>query len=249
MSSVDIFFVGQSNVFQTDTRTAAGSLLVQADVPAWTAIQIGVGTDLDLKVTPWSSLDSRYMTYSYSGSRQWCAAPEACVRRLVDTYGHSPRLFRYGVGASRFSDHWTSSGYYFTAICQSQIAAALASTKYAGAPSRRIIVLIHGESDGVFLADANVYDTSMGTVVTALRTTLGDANTHVIVTQLPTWCSVPQLATVRTKQSDYVTAQGGSKATLLSRSSYADSGDHLHHSQAGAKDFGEAIADTINGLL
>lgn len=249
MSTVDLFVVGQSNVFQTDTRTGPANVLQQPDVPAWTLMQIGVGTDLRLRAVPWSPLDCRYLSLDYSASRQWCGAPAFAVRRLVDVHGHSPRLFFHGVGASRFFDHWPTAGAWsLTSICQSHIAAALASTKYPGAPSRRVIVTIHGESDGQNITAKAAYETSLGTVVSALRTTLGDANTHVIVVQLSTLAAITYVTDIRTAQAAYVTAQGAN-ATLIDPSSCALSGDSIHYSQAGASALGDLIADAVDALL
>jgi hypothetical protein len=252
VSTVDLFFLGQSNVFQTDTRDGPANILQQGDVPAWIAIQLGVGTDLRLKATPWQPLDARYQTLSYNSSRKWCGVPEFCVRRLVDTYAHAPRLIKYAVGASRFQDQWPDGGHKLTTICKAQIAASLASTKYAGTPSRRIIVVIHGESDAQVTASANAYETSLDTVVSAIRTTLGDADTHAIIVQLNSNAVVGgdgAVATVRTAQAAWVTAQGGTKATLLDSSAYALSADSIHYSQSGAQGLGEGLADTIDGLL
>lgn len=252
MSTVDIVVAGQSNCFQTDTRTAAANLIQQPDVPAWYAMQLGVGTDLRLRVIPWQGIDCRYRSVVYNSSRQWVGTPEAMVRRLVDTYGHRPRLIHYAVGASRFADQWPDAALRFTAQAQQQIQEALASSLYPGTPARRFIVIIHGESDAQALVNANAYDTYLGTVVTALRTTLGDANTHTVVVQLSTNQNVGgtnEIATVRTKQAAWVTAQGGSKATLIDSTPYAISADNIHRSQAGAKALGDAIADVIAPLI
>lgn len=249
MSTVDLFVIGQSNVFQTDTRTGPAGTLQQADVPAWYVMQIGVGTDVRLKATPWQPLDRRYAALSYNASRQWCGAPEFAVRSLVDTHGHSPRLFVHGVGASTFAAHWPTAGAWgLTALCQNQIAAALASTKYAGTPARRVIVTIHGESDGQVEAQSLVYETSLGTVVTALRTTLSDATCHVVVVQLSTLQSITYVTNIRAAQAAYVTAQGAN-ATLIDPSACALSGDSLHYSQAGAAALGLLIATAVDALL
>jgi len=252
MATVDIVVVGQSNALgQTNTRVNT-TTAAQGAVLAWYENALGVGTDVTLKRIPWSPLDSRYKTYEYTGSRQFTGVPEAITHQLSVSYSHSVRLFTFAVGASRYYDHWADSwttGYGFTEQAQHGLAQALASRKYPGTPSRRIIVSIHGESDAADATAAAAYDTSLGAVVTALRNTLSNANTHAVIVQLHSSCSSANTATVRTKQSDWVAAQGASKATLIDGSTYTLHSDNLHYTEAGAQNLGYGIADIIHGLL
>lgn len=252
MSSVDLIVVGQSNVFQTDTRTAAAGVLQQSDVPTWYAWHHTIST-LPLKVKPWASLDARYRSFPVTASRQWAAAPEFCVRRLIDTHGHQPRLIDYGVGSSRIYDHWPTT-YGFTAIAGIQIAAALAHPRYPGTPTRRVIVTIQGESDTQLQAAVDAYGTSYATWIAALRTAVGDANCHVICVQLNTNQSIGVangLTDIRVLQAAWVA--GDANATIYDPSSLPSgggiSGDSIHYSQAGSQALGEAIADIVDGLL
>lgn len=249
MSAVDLVFIGQSNCIpQTDTRSGSSALLQQADVPAWSVVHLTAAGDVRMKVVPgWAGLDSRYLSFAYSGSRQWCGAPESCVRRLRDTYAHSPRLFRYACGSSTFADDWPTSK-KLTQLCGDQIVASRASSKYPGAPSRTIIVTLHGESDGLgTLAVSLAYAANYQTVLAAVRSALGDATTHVIHCQLSTSCGVTYLANIRAAQAAWVA--GDAYATLLDMSPFTLGVDALHYTQSGAAAAGGAIADIVAGLL
>lgn len=249
MSTVDIICAGQSNVFQTDTRTGPSNIVQQPDVPVWSAMHLTI-SDMPLKVRPWSPLDARYVTYPFSGSRQWVAAPDFAVRRLVDVHGHSPRLIKYAMGASEFYSHWKNEGggAKLTQICAGQITAAFASTKYAGTPDRRVIVTIHGETDAQSATPAANYQASMEYVLSRLRAAAGSPNTHVIVVQLHNGGGMTHKATVRAAQIAWVAAQPAGTATLIDPSAIVGH-DGTHYTQAGASDLGALIADTIHGLL
>lgn len=248
MSSVDLIFVGQSNVFQTDTRTAPANIIQQPDVPAWLAMHLTI-SDMLLKVRPWSSLDARYMTYPFNGSRQWVAAPEFAVRHLIDTYGHEPRLFKHAMGASEFYTHWKneSGGAKLTQICQAQLAAAFVSTKYAGTPDARIIVTIHGETDAQSATPAANYQASMEYVLSRVRSTAGSANTHVIVVQLHNGGGMTYKTEVRDAQVAWVAAQG-SNATLIDPSAISGH-DGTHYTQDGAQALGILISNAVDEVL
>lgn len=249
MSSVDLIFgCSQSNAFQTDTRTGPAGVLQQADVPAWLAMHLTI-SDMPLKVRPWSPLDARYMTFPFTASRQWVAAPEFTVRRLVDVHGHSPRLFKHAMGASEYYTHWKNEGggAKLTQIGTSQLAAAFASTKYAGTPDRRIIVTLHGETDAQSATPAANYQASMEYVLSRTRLAAGSATTHVIVVQLHNGGGMTYKADVRAAQVAWVAAQSGN-ATLIDPSAIAGH-DGTHYTQAGASDLGTLIADAVDALL
>jgi hypothetical protein len=252
MSTIDLIVLGQSNCFQTDTRTGPAGTLSQPDVPTFDVVLLGVGTDMAPKARGWQPLDSRYASFTYAASRQWCGIPEFMVRRLVDVYAHSPRLFRFACGASSIYADWPTT-YLLTSRAQKYLAAALASKRYAGTPSRRIIVTIQGESDTLTDAAADAYEASFGTWMTAIRTTLGDADTHVLCMQLNTNQSIGVangISRVRTAAATWCTGQGPTKATAYDPSALNGiSADSIHYSQAGALAQGNALADLVDGLL
>lgn len=249
MSTVDCIFVGQSNTFYTDTRTAPAAVLQQPDVPAFDVNQYSVA-DLRVKARPWRPLDSRYVSYPQSASRQWCGAPEAAVRRLIDVHGHSPRMIRYGIGSSNIYADWPTT-YRLNAIFTSYVGAALASRRYPGTPNRRVIITIQGESDTLIQLAVDNYLASYTAWVTALRAAVGDPACHVICVQLNTAQSIGVLngiADIRADQAAWVA--GDANATLLDPSPLGGiSGDSIHYSQAGAAALGGAIADAVDALL